>query len=109
MDIAREAYLTKMSAMGEDDFTRQVLKPLFYAMDYSKVEFHGGQNELGRDLIAYRKISPNRNWFITYIQTKRLGNSTVGKESKKFFEIVLQLQQAAKTGIIGDDGNSTLS
>lgn len=55
MDTVIKKYLDALCAMHEDDFTKNILKPLFEAMGYDRVDFNGGPFERGRDLIAQKK------------------------------------------------------
>ncbi|MBO2649042.1 restriction endonuclease [Shewanella algae] len=72
MDDLTKHYLNKLSSYKEDDFTKEIIAPLFEAMGYQRVEFNGGPFERGRDLIATIKIPPNRKPKIIYVQSKKL-------------------------------------
>ena len=48
--LPSDRILQAMQAMREDDFTKQVLMPLFRAMRYDSVIYNGGPDELGADL-----------------------------------------------------------
>lgn len=108
MDIDRrrtEVLLGKLSELSEDDFTMLVVKPLFEAMGYRKVDFNGGVYERGKDLIAYKDNPPSPQPLITVIQSKKIGNAQKVGDSAKMRMLVGQLQQCYTDKVIIDSGN----
>lgn len=99
-----EKYLDALKALGEDDFTKRILKPLFEAMGYTRVDFNGGPLERGRDLIAQIKIPPQREPRVTYIQSKKIGTKQNTFESAKFTQLIHQLRQCLLEEITTIDG-----
>ncbi len=86
-------YLSKLSSLKEDDFTKLILKPLFESMGYGRVDFHGGQYERGRDLIAQREVPPRKDPLIIYVQSKKVEDIQNVKEGVKFSTLMHQLRQ----------------
>tara|TARA_R110002020_G_scaffold37774_3_gene113906 strand:+ start:311 stop:2464 length:2154 start_codon:yes stop_codon:yes gene_type:complete len=97
--------LESLVALGEDEFTKEILKPLFEAMGYERVEFNGGPYEKGKDLIAQRRIPPMKEMFVVYIQSKKIGNSQKTFDSAKFTSLVHQLRQCCTTAVKDNEGN----
>lgn len=60
MSELQNNYLKSLISMREDDFTKNILKPLFEAMGYERVDFNGGPYEKGKDLIAHYRQPPRR-------------------------------------------------
>ncbi|MFB2707088.1 MULTISPECIES: restriction endonuclease [Marinobacter] len=86
----------KIDALGgfkEDDLTKRILVPLFQAMGYTRVEFNGGPNERGRDLIAQKDNPPSPNPKTIYVQTKRIDSATKSAGGAKFDKMVFQVRQ----------------
>ncbi|MBI2824330.1 MAG: hypothetical protein HYX69_06550 [Planctomycetia bacterium] len=47
-----DAVLRQLRTMREDEFTLEVLKPLLTELKFARVDYHGGVNEEGKDLIC---------------------------------------------------------
>ena len=84
--------ISALSAMKEDEFSEKIIKPLFEAMGYCRVDFNGGPGERGRDLIAQMTIPPFEEPRVTYIQSKKIGNIQNATESQKFTALLHQLR-----------------
>jgi energy-coupling factor transporter ATP-binding protein EcfA2 len=88
----------------EDDFSREVLVPLFKKMFGPKVEFVGGANEHGRDIIIEKRdeFSDVKRIVVQVKKEKWSSNS-----SKKSFQTLLtQMNQALSEPLISrEDGN----
>jgi hypothetical protein len=89
----QDVLLAKFQQMTEADFTKIVLIPLFKAMGYSKVDYNGGVNEGGKDLICWRE-GDFGNPELTVVQVKKTKPSSSASSTRSFSEIVTQLQQA---------------
>ena len=85
--------ITALNEFGEDDFTENILKPLFESMGYDRVEFNGGPNEKGRDLIALKKNPPRPGYELTLVQSKLFKERSATKESEKLTKLYGQIQQ----------------
>lgn len=59
MDSVLQKQLNALKEMHEDDFTKSIIKPLFEAMGYMRVDFNGGPYERGKDLIAQINVPPH--------------------------------------------------
>lgn len=105
MKTVNEKYLSALCEMHEDDFTKKILKPLFEAMGYKRVDFNGGPYERGRDLIAQRKIPPRESMHVTYIQSKKIGKNQNTESAAKYTKLVHQLRQCCTEEITDMEGN----
>jgi len=47
----------KIQDMREDDFSKKIIIPLLRKMGYTFTDFNGGAYELGKDIIAHKKMS----------------------------------------------------
>lgn len=101
MDSLNEQYIKSLCEMQEDKFTQAILKPLFESMGYERVDFNGGSYERGRDLIAQRRIPPDKEMYVVYIQSKRVGSIQNTKAAAKFSQMIHQLRQCC-TGELFD-------
>jgi len=90
--------LKKIQAMSEAEFTKTVLIPMFQILGY-RVDYHGGPNEKGKDLICSRDGDFD-DIEITAVQVKKTKPTAVASDTaNSFSEIVTQLQQAAEEPI----------
>lgn len=104
VDNQKEKYFLAMQAYKEDDFTKEVLVPLFKAMKYDRVEFHGGPSERGRDLIATAILPPpKRGEYVVYVQAKKL-NKKKTLSQNDLSRLCRQLKQAKAKGFTKGDG-----
>tara|TARA_Y100000588_G_scaffold88459_1_gene94591 strand:+ start:822 stop:3602 length:2781 start_codon:yes stop_codon:yes gene_type:complete len=104
VDTQKDKYFLAMQAYKEDDFTKEILVPLFKAMDYDRVEFHGGPNERGRDLIATAMMPPpRRSEYVVYIQAKKLNKQKMLSQND-LSRLCRQLKQAKSKGFVRGDG-----
>tara|TARA_R110001583_G_C5632349_1_gene407161 strand:+ start:575 stop:2218 length:1644 start_codon:yes stop_codon:yes gene_type:complete len=85
-----------LCSLREDDFTKDILLPLFQAMNYSRVEFNGGPNERGRDLIAQKANPPLPSPKTVYVQTKKIKSSHKAAGGVEFDKLVFQVRQCLK-------------
>ncbi|RBP81177.1 hypothetical protein EBI01_13240 [Marinomonas rhizomae] len=93
METMDQKYLKALRAMEENDFTRDIIKPLFEAMGYTRVDFYGGVYERGKDLIAQKENPPEIEPQITFIQSKKVGDIQNVKEGAKLSQLLHQLRQ----------------
>lgn len=105
MDIAliAEKIEAKANNIDENDFTRTYLLPLFKALRYDKVEFYGGIDEKGKDIIAWERdrfeaIS------LTVAQVKYYKPTARAGDKNAFGAVVTQLQQALEKTVPFTDG-----
>ena len=100
----QEKLLDALWAMPEDDFTKNIIKPLFESMGYFRVDFNGGSYERGRDLIAQIRIPPKKTPSITYIQSKKTAKKQKVNDSTKISNLLHQLRQCQSEGVFGTEG-----
>jgi len=90
--------------MSEADFTKIVLIPIFQSFG-NKVDYHGGPNERGKDLICFKEDDFG-DTEVTVVQVKKTKPSAVASDrSNSFAEIITQLQQATEESIPLLSGN----
>ncbi len=106
MESVNQKYIQALSSLREDDFTRDILKPLFEAMGYERVDFNGGPYERGRDLIAQRKLPPKKEMYVVYVQSKKIGNIQNSSTSSKFSELIHQLRQCCTGSLTNAQGEN---
>jgi len=107
MSELQNNYLKSLISMREDDFTKNILKPLFEAMGYERVDFNGGPYEKGKDLIAHYRQPPRRENKITFIQSKKIGNIQNTESAAKLTQLLHQLRQCITDKILLIDGEKT--
>lgn len=105
MESVDKQYINALCELNEDDFTRDILKPLFEAMGYDKVDFNGGPYERGRDLIAQRRIPPKKENFVVYLQSKKIGDIQNTSKAAKLSTLLHQLRQCCLGKLTDDEGN----
>lgn len=93
MDSELQKQLNALKKLHEDDFTSIVVKPLFEAMGYNRVDFNGGPYERGKDLIAQISIPPQIKPTVVYVQSKKIGDILNTKGCAKFTSLLHQLRQ----------------
>jgi len=93
----RKAILQKIGDMKENDFSREVLVPIF-SREYDKVEFYGGAGEGGKDLVCWR-TNKLHDTEVVVVQVKRLKATSASSGKGSFPVLITQLGQAAETGI----------
>ncbi|MBI5247692.1 MAG: hypothetical protein HY923_10970 [Elusimicrobia bacterium] len=98
----------KLQAIPENNLTNKFLIPLFRCMGtYDKVEFHGGTNEEGKDVIFIGKDEIG-DQIVDVVQVKRYKPTARASDDKSFLEIVRQLNQATTKKIPLADGTEHL-
>ena len=95
-DSVDDRLLFRVQQMTEYELTLDVLKPLFLQLGYTRVEYHGGPNEHGADLVCWGKDRFG-NPEILVTQVKKYKPSAKAASDRSFSEIVTQLSQAIET------------
>lgn len=85
--------IDSLCRLKEDNFTKIILLPLFQAMGYDRVEFNGGPNERGRDLIAQKDNPPLPDPKTVYVQAKKIKNSSKAAGGAAFDQLCHQVRQ----------------
>ncbi|EMI44251.1 NACHT domain-containing protein [Rhodopirellula sp. SWK7] len=101
----RQRLVDAFCGMEENDFTRNILVPLLRRLGYERVQFHGGPNERGKDVIAF-KLDAFGSLEASVFVVKRLSKSAAANDSKNFHTSVNQMQQAAESEIPTYTGSS---
>ena len=94
----------KLTEYSESVLTQKILVPLFTRMFKCKVEYVGGVNEKGRDIIIYeRDIFGDINPIA--VQVKKISPSSSSSSNRSFQALINQLSQASRElVIIAGDG-----
>lgn len=106
--VATDAYLlAALRKLTEHDLTHAYLIPLFEALGYSRVEYHGGPNEMGKDLVlwnhdCYGEIE------LTVAQIKKFRFTGRSADPNSFAGIVTQLSQAFQEPVPNVNGSKYL-
>ena len=90
--------LDELIALGENKFSKTIVKPLFEKIYNCRVEFTGGGIEKGRDLIVYKKDELGINDFIG-IQVKKL-EATPNSQTRSFQQLLTQIEQLKREGVV---------
>lgn len=104
--VGDDLLIQKLSALEENDFSRDVLIPLFGSMGYDRVEFYGGVLERGRDLVATRRLPPRSTPYVHLIQSKRIATIAPRVKAPEFSRLLHQLRQCCTGTILAHDGSS---
>ena len=80
-------------SLSEAEFTKNILKPLFENMGFHPVDYYGGRDEGGKDLICWKE-DEFEDKRLTVIQVKKTTASASASKKNSFGGIVTQLQQA---------------
>ena len=105
MDIAliADKIEAKANMIDENDFTKTYLLPLFKALKYDKVEFYGGIDEKGKDIIAWER-DRFESISLTVAQVKYYKPTARAGDKNAFGAVVTQLQQATEKTVPFTDG-----
>jgi hypothetical protein len=90
--------LNELIALGENEFSKKIVKPLFEKIYNCRVEFTGGGIEKGRDLIVYKKDELGIHDFIG-IQVKKI-EATPNSQKKSFQQLLTQIEQMKHEGVV---------
>lgn len=93
----------KAKKIDENDFTKTYLLPLFKALRYDKVEFYGGVDEKGKDIIAWER-DRFESISLTVAQVKYYKPTARAGDKNAFGAVVTQLQQAFEKTVPFTDG-----
>ena len=94
----------KLQSLNEAELTERIVMPLFGALGYSRVQYNGGPNEGGKDVICQR-TGELGDLEIAAIQVKKTKAKAAAASQQSFSEIVTQLQQAKEKKIALLDGS----
>lgn len=94
----------KLEELPEDHLSREIIKPLYEAMGYEWVEFVGGSDEKGIDVVAWR-TRDFKEKEITVVQVKKVKKSRRASDPSSFPGLVPQLYQLADNPIVLPDGS----
>jgi len=87
--------LRELQRISERELTANILKPLFKRMGYFKVDHSCGPDEVGKDLICWRKDELG-DTVLTVIQVKKYKPSKRASDEDSISEILRQLAEAAE-------------
>jgi hypothetical protein len=101
----QDILLTKLQNYREDDFTNEILIPLFKELGYSDLHFNGGVYEEGKDLIAM-KVDEFGDVEIAVAQVKKFKTTRSTANRQQLDAIIYQLRQCNDRPINYKDGNT---
>ncbi|MCH4295366.1 hypothetical protein MJ923_13730 [Shewanella sp. 3B26] len=107
MEYEISHYIKKMESFKEDDFTKEIVIPLFESMGYQRVEFNGGPFERGRDAIATIRIPPHKLPKVIYIQSKKIKNQHRAG-TREISDLGHQIRQSCDVGFFSALDNKKL-
>ncbi len=97
--------ISKIIDLKENDFTKDILLPLFKTMDWLFVDFHGGPYEGGKDVILQKKDEFEDVEFCC-VQVKKYKPTAKAENPNNLGLIINQLKQAQQKVIPHTDGIS---
>lgn len=103
MDYQTRKLLSRLQEIPEQELTSNLLIPLFHALRYERVDYHGGQNEGGKDIICWGKDEFD-DIELAVAQVKKYKPTARAADKQSFGGIVTQLQQAAEKKVPHLDG-----
>lgn len=86
-----DVYLEVLQEMKEDDFSRNIIIPLFKAMGCGRVDFHGGPYENGKDIIALQDTAFESHLYV--VQSKKIGDGKATSDKEVLGTLLFQLIQ----------------
>lgn len=107
MSVNLTSTLKILQELSEKSFTLEILVPLFYALGFEKVDYHGGPYEEGKDLIFWRYDELGLVE-LAVAQIKKYKPSAKASDKKSFMEIINQLQCAFENPVPHLDGKNYL-
>lgn len=96
--LARRRLQECLVALSESDLTIRVLVPLFSALGFTRVDYHGGPYEHGKDLVLTREDEFG-DAELAVVQVKKYKPSARAGDKNSFSEIVTQLSQCAENPV----------
>lgn len=103
MDYQTKKLLSRLQEIPEQELTSNLLIPLFHALRYERVDYHGGQNEGGKDIICWGKDEFD-DIELAVAQVKKYKPTARAADKQSFGGIVTQLQQAVEKKVPHLDG-----
>jgi uncharacterized coiled-coil protein SlyX len=94
-DIYESELLSALQNLSEYDLTLQLIKPLLLALGYERVEYFGGPDEEGKDVICW-KTDHIGDEELAVVQVKKYKPTKRAADKYSFSEIVNQLTTAAE-------------
>src|SRR5690348_559356 len=100
-----ELVLHRLQALDEEALNREFIIPLFQALPFDSVDYHGGPGELRKDLVCWRN-DPIDGPTLTVVQIKCIAPSARAATKSSLAGLVNQLGQAFDARVpSADDGN----
>ena len=92
MEFQEQQIISGLQKMPENKMTKEIIIPLLRSLGYFKVEFYGGANEQGKDILCWEN-----NKFdelkLTVAQVKHFKFTSTASDSKSFQTVYNQLAQ----------------
>jgi flagellar biosynthesis GTPase FlhF len=103
----RELLVSKFIGMSEHEFTVRVVIPFFEAVGYSKIDYHGGPDEEGKDLVCWTADRLGHRE-LSVAQVKMFRPTRSDSDNRNFSGIVSQLSKCVEKRVPHTDGNEYL-
>ena len=107
MSKKQDALVKQLQKIKENVLSQAVLVRLFRTFGYDEVDFHGGPDEQGKDLICWRRDELD-DVELGVVQVKRYKPTRKASDTASFSEVVTQLSQCVETEVPYTDGQSYL-
>ncbi len=102
----KEKFLDYIVSINENELSKKILKPLFSSMYKCRVDFIGGVQEKGKDLIIFKKEA--FNFYDTIgVQVKKT-KPTTNSQSNSLQQIITQLQQIKNEKVVDIESSNTI-
>src|SRR5262245_32929081 len=101
---SRDVVLRALAKLSESDLTHRVIIPLIKSWGYKGVEYFGGPNEKGKDIIAWRNDDLG-DQELTVAQVKKYKPSARAADQRSFSALVSQIVQAFEEPVPAKDGH----
>ncbi|MCL1041694.1 hypothetical protein L2712_08585 [Shewanella marisflavi] len=92
-EMNKRSLLGALEGMDENDFTKNIIKPIFQSLGYHWSQFNGGPYEEGVDHIALKKNELDDSFYVVCIQSKKIKSSEKTKPRGELSDIIHQLRQ----------------
>jgi hypothetical protein len=99
----REVLVSRFLEMDEYEFTSRVVIPFFEAIGYSKIDYHGGPGEEGKDLICWTADRLGHRE-VSVAQVKIFRPTRTESDNRNFSGIVSQLSKCVEKRVPHTDG-----
>lgn len=98
-----DVFIEAITSLHEDDFTKEILIPLFKNLEYENAKFNGGVYEFGKDILLIKK-NPFGQTEVDVAQVKKIESERSHKNTSKMEDAIRQLNQCRRHKVRLADG-----